>query len=233
MIEAPTLATPLRRRGSKRFLFLWLVLTGCSHQSAPTAFEPIVSPAPPASPLGAVESLAACWNRLELARYGSLLTDDFTFISAAADTTGPVVPIDYAAEMLVAYHMWSSGLPETPPAQSIAFVLRDPVVQEDGAAVAHRSRRVTCDVDVEVRTPRTLHRVLARCRFVLVRGDSAARGGEPPSPADSTAWFVAGWEEAGRFTGPRGPDALRTLPGTTPTLYRLKRLYLTPLARIP
>ncbi len=200
-------------------------LAGCSRHHDVTAPLPSAAPAP-TSPSGAIDLFRWGWEHRDTTAVGTLLTDDFRFMLAAADSTG------------AAFEEWSLGRDEfmrcvrnlflgmgpMPPARRIGLsfdpnLLALPDSRPGKTALWHQEIRTSVNLTVDDGTD--VWRVTGHARFYVVRGDSAAI---PPFLVahhvrpDSTRWYVERIEDetVGGSTAPAArPSAPLPTKATT------------------
>ncbi|MBI5710094.1 MAG: hypothetical protein HZC42_07310 [Candidatus Eisenbacteria bacterium] len=210
----------LRRCGLAAALgTLPLALAGCFNPFAPLvapAAGIYVPPPAPSTPQGVVRLFAWCWNNRAASEYREIFTDDFRFQFALGDSAGNQFrdrPLDRAAELEIAQHLFVGGGSE-PPATSIRLTI-DPTLNPTPDTRSGKDpgwhKEILTNVDLSIKTEDNEYRITGRARFFVTRGDSALipqelkdRGFGP----DPNRWYIdAWWDET--ETGPGGAAARR------------------------
>jgi hypothetical protein len=211
-----------------------VAIGGCSkrrpHKSVPT------QPAPPAVPLAttpeeAVRLIEWSWNNRSVPGLRTVLSNDFAFGCAPADTAGNHYPghaLMRADELTSAQHLFVDGTVSELPASHITVTF-DPnlVPVQDGRPgkqdMTYHLEIVTSIV-VAIDTDIEAFRLTGSARFHVVRGDSAiipadlAAAGVIP---DAHRWYVDLWED--ESGGPR--PGLAAMPARSATLCQVMALY--------
>lgn len=204
----PAAATRLGRLAAAALLTL--TLAGCFNPFRPkvTSDPGIVaaSPAPrPTSPRNAMKLFRWCWENQNITKYEELLTDDFRFASAVADTEGNVGgddDIDRSDELENTGHIFVGGSATTPPANSINLTYLTPLIPRPDTRPGRPAPwwiTFQTDVDLTIRTDQLVYRIISNAVFYTVRGDTAnippqfrARFGK-----NRRLWFLERYEETG------------------------------------
>ena len=219
-----------------------LLLCGCSGKmmdpslTASTAVSSISSPPkPPApvSPEAAVQYLAWCFNHRDWRRYAEILTDDYRFIFAEADSAGTAFRSTGGLlgpmEIEIARHLFETGTQYVPPASRVTLSLGPltslPDPRPGKNSTVHRM--VYANLNLSIETPDASFRVTGAARFFAARGDSAqipvelrSRGFGP----DPARWWIERWEDETLGTPSAPPDA--AMPMRQKTFGSIKALYL-------
>lgn len=190
----------------------------------------------PSSPSAAVDSLIACWERLDGEHYPELLAADFVF-HLEADTIlwRPLWADLRRADEIEAARAILSGTATQPAASSIDIVRRNglevvPDPRSGKSPTFHRVLRAY--YDFILRTPDYVFEVNTELVFYAVRADSAAiPDGAPTAAPDTSRWYVERWDEMGPLVA--GPSGLHAPTDRPWTWADIKNIYLdrTRLAR--
>ncbi len=214
-----------------------LAVAGCGGGSKSTA--PVVpTPPSPTSPANVVARFAWGWNHMDKESFRQILTGDFAFAFAAADSAGNPFPNhEFGRDTLLTcvQHIFSGGGTE-PKADRITLTL-DPnlIVINDTRPGKNPTwhKQITTSVNFYLRADSTEYRIGGNARFFVVRGDSAvipadlAAQGVGPDP---NRWYMDRWEDLtlsviaappARATYPARPTATHsTTWGAILALYR-------------
>jgi len=239
------MASRSRRRWTGRAgqLALALAVAGCSGSRSRHLTQPVPDPGFRAtSPASAVRLFEWCWDHRNLDRYRELISDDFLFACAPADSAGGAFPggaLTRFDEIESARHLFV-GAGTRPRANSITLQLDQNLVAErdgrpgKGNTTYHQA--IVTWYMLRIETDADDFQVTGAARFFLTRGDSAlipadlvALGFRP----DSTCWYIERWEDetlgslASRVAAREGPRApsLRAQPARKPTWCDIKALY--------
>lgn len=196
--------------------------------SAPTVQFPT-----PNSPVHLVQMVAGHWSRRDWRGYADLLTDDFQFVFAPADSAGNAFrarSFDRATEILAVRHMFETGNAELAPFQRVVFTLgrtltATPDPRPGKTFPAHQVVRANFVLSAD--GPDFSYRIAGSGVFFVVRGDSAAippdlrdRGIDP----DPSRWWLERWEDETLEAASAPRDA--AMPTRSITLGSLKVRYL-------
>jgi len=196
-----------------------LALAGCGGGSKSTA--PVVpTPPSPNSPTNVVARFAWGWNHLDKESFRQILTGDFTFAFAAADSAGNPFPNHgFGRDTLLtcAQHIFSGGGTE-PKATRITLTL-DPalIVVNDSRTGKNPGwhKQITTSVNLYIKADTSEYRIGGNARFFVVRGDSAvipadlaAQGVVP----DASRWYMDRWEDQTLSVIGPAPPARATYP---------------------
>ena len=233
-----------RTRFIAPLLLTAVLLASCGHSSSSTKpqADPLAGAPAPSSPANSVLRYVWAYDHEKLTALNGLLTSDFRFAFAAADSSispypGHAWPL--TQELLSATHMFS-GVDSFPAAQSIALTL-DPVLTPLPDARPgknprwHQQIRSAALFDIVEALPEgsfEQHGPSGYILFHVVRGDSAvidsgatAAGFHP----DSTRWWIDRIEDQTAGVVP----AFRALPTRNETLGMVKVWYLSPTVTVP
>lgn len=177
------------------------------------------------SPEEAVRWLEWAWSNRDTTALRELLTDDFEFVFATADSSR-IEGWGRMHESTSNRHLFVGG-GALAPASRVALVFdRSLIPLEDPRAGRHPRwhklifTHVNLSVQVSDGSSQASLEVVGTARFYLVRGDSASVS-HLGAGADTTRWFVERHED---HTLPSG--SLRPLPSQPLTWGKVKRLYL-------
>ena len=232
----------MRRVRTAGAVLALLALMGCSKSTMPTeaSLYSADSPAllelmpPPTSPAGAVQALDWCMYQRNWRRLAELLTDDYQFVFAAADSSGNAFPghlLLRADELGCSQHLFETGTATEPPASRADFVVDrnlvatpDPRPGKDPAV--HQTIFTAVTITIEAGDQQ--YRILGHARFYLVRGDSVAI---PPDLAahgfhpDPSRWWIDRWDDLTLFGSGGAPAIEGTLPTGNKTWGSILALY--------
>jgi hypothetical protein len=182
-----------------------LVIPGCSVEHRVTGPLPWESQAPVAnSPQTAIRLFEWGWDHRDLGAFENLLTADFRFVFAPADSAGNQFR-DHPSgreEMLGCLQHLFVGGGMASPATSISLTL-DPELRALPDSRAGKNgtwhKEILTSVDLSIMTEGgTEYRIVGDARFFVVRGDSAvipaelvAEGVRP----DSARWYLEQWND--------------------------------------
>jgi len=207
---------PLRTRLARRLapllaaLPVLLAVSGCFNPFRPaiSTSRGLSSPAPvPSSPANAVRLLEWCYNNQDITLYSQLLTADYEFVFALADSAGNAFrdrvirrddDIDSATNLFV-------GGGDRPPASRITCSFdRTLIALADGRPGKdprwHKSvfTEVSLSVLISEGESQSSLEVQGKARFFLVRGDSARIPDvlqQQGFRSDSLRWWIERWED--------------------------------------
>jgi 5-keto 4-deoxyuronate isomerase len=218
-----------------------LALAGCGSDKTTSPLVPadgLPAGTPQAdSPAHLAARLEATWESQVETEYAKLLTDDFQFHFSVASDPDLVVAYghdwDRAHEIAALTHLfdgYTTSSSEVVPGAStidLAFTGLQYGTDPDHAdSTAQYQRLVITDLGglIEISTtPSTAYQISSRQELYLVRGDAAVL--PAGAVADTTRWYVRGWEDLSVFYASRkGPTETSSLT----SLGRVKSLYHDP-----
>jgi hypothetical protein len=209
------------------------LLGGCFNPFRPAVTENpigtvVTSPAPrPTSSRNVMKLFKWCWENQNITLYEEILTDDFHFASAEADTEGNTSgrEPDRSDELASARHIFVGGSATTPPANSISMDFRSPLIPQIDTRPGRPSPwwvRFQTDVDITIRTDAVVYRILSKAVFYAVRGDTAKIplefANNPAFGKNRRRWYIERYEETGLASVVYEPvgGSLRTAPRRAP-----------------
>jgi len=202
----------------------------CSRGKLPLAPAPEAAPTA-SSPALAIRRFEWAVNHRDIDAFDDLFSDDFEFISAGTDSTGPARTTWGGRDtVLAALRGLLIGSPGRPPAESITLFFDQNLIafpDTRPGKVSRWHKQIRTSVDLKVRIdPGNLVEVTGNALFFLTRGDSAEiprdlrdRGFKP----DSLRWWIDRWEDETLGGGipalgsalARGPRAAKAPPAST------------------
>jgi hypothetical protein len=184
---------------------LALAIPGCSVEHRVTGPLPwATQPPTPNSPQTAIRLFEWGWDHRDLGAFENLLTADFRFVFALADSAGNQFrdhPFGREEMLGCLRHVFVGGGMAS-PATSISLTL-DPELRALPDSRAGKNgtwhKEILTSVDLTIMTEGgTEYRIVGDARFFVVRGDSAiipadlvAEGGRP----DSARWYLEQWND--------------------------------------
>jgi hypothetical protein len=201
-----TLASCGRRGGIAGAIALAGLLSGCSGDSGKA---PVTRPVPQPgfaadSPIHAVQLFEWSWEHQDLARFTSLLADDFQFVCSVSDSAGNAFQghgLTRIDELESAHHLFTAG-GVAPPAKSISLQFdRNLIPQQDtraGKQDQSHYQEIVTTVVLRIETPEESFQVTGEARFHLARGDVAVLPAELTAlgvQPDPGLWYIERWDD--------------------------------------
>ena len=196
-----------------------LALPGCSVEHRVTGPLPWASHAPVAnSPTNAIRLFEWGWDHRDLGTFQSLLTDDFRFVFALADSAGEQFrdhPFGREEMLGCLQHLFVGGGLAS-PATSISLTLAPALrVLPDSRAGKNGTwhKEILTSVDLDIQTEDGAeYRIVGDARFFVVRGDSALIPAGLGAGPDSTRWYLEQWNDES-MSGAASVSPLRAVAG--------------------
>jgi hypothetical protein len=181
------------------FLAAAALIAGCFNPFSPrvaptTGFAQ--QPPTPDSPVNVLRLYEWCWNRRDPQLYREILTEDFRFAFAQADTAGNIYrdrTLTRDEELEIAENIFVRGTASEPPPVSISLTF-DPnllaVPDDRPGKTAKWHRMIRAGTLLRIEQPDI--EVRGTTKFYVVRGDSADIPTELEArfPRDSTRWWI-------------------------------------------
>ena len=180
---------------------LAVAIAGCSVGHQVTGPPPGPSAPVANSPTKAIRLFEWGWDHRDLATFENLLTDDFRFVFALADSAGNLFPdhgMDRWPLLFCLQHLFTGGGLAS-PATSISLVLDPRLIALPDSRAGRNPRwhkEILTSVDLTIKTEDlTEYAVTGHARFFVVRGDSAILPAELGVGPDSTRWYIQQWND--------------------------------------
>jgi hypothetical protein len=183
---------------------LTLGAAGCFNPFSPRIATTVglaeVKPAPN-SPTGVIYLFQWCYRNRAINEYREIFTDDYVFTFSSLDESGLPYrdkPWRREDELISAQNLFITGKAENEAATSITLEFGNTLFDEPDSRpgmgdVFHR--QVNARIVLSVNLPSGLQEVQGEAKFFVVRGDKAAIPPELGLAADSTRWYIDGWED--------------------------------------
>src|SRR5262245_59531847 len=107
------------------------LLAGCSSSSKKPTQPEVPIPPTPNSPINALALVQWSWEQRDTSTYNTVLTQDFIYDFAPADSVPAGTTLNKVEELNSAAHLFTQGVPGHPPATRIVFSLPPTLVVTD------------------------------------------------------------------------------------------------------
>ncbi len=194
-------------------------VTGCGGKSSkPTQPTPPTPPSP-SSPQNVVLRFQWGWSHLDRESFRQILSNDFAFVFAAADSAGNPFPgrqLGRDTVLTCVQHLFSGGGTQ-PKADAITLTIDPTLIVQNSTRGGNPTwhKQITTSVHLHVKAGANEYTIGGNARFFVVRGDSAAIPADLAAQGvgpDSTRWYMDRWEDETLTIIALSPAARATRP---------------------